>query len=77
MTSTSTVICLSDRNLDGAKGQEKLKAAQKYCALMRDSWVNKMMESTRIGVEDSSLELVVRGLRELLGILEAMKLVSS
>jgi hypothetical protein len=43
---------------------------------MRDGWVNRMVESTRIGVEDSSLESVVRGLRELLGILEAIKLVS-
>jgi len=49
---------------------------KEHCAPMRDGWVDKMVESTRIGVEDSSSESVVRGLRELLGILEAMKLVS-
>ena len=49
---------------------------KEHCAPMRDGWVDKMVESTRIGVEDSSSESIVRGLRELLGILEAMKLVS-
>ncbi|OCK85330.1 Tcp11-domain-containing protein [Lepidopterella palustris CBS 459.81] len=47
---------------------------KEHCAPMRDEWVDKMVESTRIGVEESSSESIVRGLRELLGILEAMKL---
>lgn len=44
---------------------------KEHCAPMRDGWVDKMVESTRIGVGSES---IVRGLRELLGILEAMKL---
>ena len=42
---------------------------------MRDEWVDRMVESTRLGVVKSNPELIVNGLRELLGILEAMKLV--
>lgn len=41
---------------------------------MRDEWVDKMVEWTRLGVETNKPEYIVNGLRELLGILEAMKL---
>lgn len=46
-----------------------------HCAPMRDEWVDKMVEQTKIGVEDFSSRSIVDGLQMLLGILEAMKLV--
>ncbi|KAF2184381.1 hypothetical protein K469DRAFT_580136 [Zopfia rhizophila CBS 207.26] len=47
---------------------------KEHCAPMRDDWVDKMVEWTRSGVSENSSESIVKGLRELLGILEAMKL---
>ncbi|KAJ9642542.1 Protein SOSEKI 1, partial [Coniosporium tulheliwenetii] len=47
-----------------------------HCAPMRDAWVDKMVKQTEIGVQTCSVRSIVYGLRELLGILEAMKLVS-
>ncbi|KAF2002735.1 Tcp11-domain-containing protein [Amniculicola lignicola CBS 123094] len=47
---------------------------KEHCAPMRDEWVDKMVEWTKSGVSKNSSELIVSGLRELLGILEAMKL---
>ncbi|KAF2490698.1 Tcp11-domain-containing protein [Lophium mytilinum] len=47
---------------------------KEHCAPMRDEWVDKMVESTRIGAHTPSWSSIVKGLRELLGILEAMKL---
>ncbi|OCL09310.1 hypothetical protein AOQ84DRAFT_291507 [Glonium stellatum] len=47
---------------------------KEHCAPMRDGWVDKMVDSIRTGVEKPSSESIVCGLRELLGILEAMKL---
>jgi hypothetical protein len=49
---------------------------KEHCAPMRDDWVDKMVISTRDGVAKNSPADIVKGLRELLGILEAMKLVS-
>ena len=49
---------------------------KEHCAPMRDEWVDKMVEWTKDGVSNASAESIVSGLRELLGILEAMKLVS-
>ena len=49
---------------------------KEHCAPMRDDWVDKMVISTRDGVAKNSSEDIVKGLRELLGVLEAMKLVS-
>jgi hypothetical protein len=49
---------------------------KEHCAPMRDDCVDKMVTSTRDGVAKNSSEDIVKGLRELLGILEAMKLVS-
>ena len=48
-----------------------------HCAPMRDAWVDKMVKQTEIGVETCSMRSIVYGLRELLGILEAMKLVGN
>lgn len=48
---------------------------KEHCAPMRDSWVDKMVASIREGVSEGSLEDIVHGLRELLAILETMKLV--
>lgn len=45
-----------------------------HCAPMRDDWIDQMVEQTQRGVDEGSQERVVVGLRQLLGILEAMKL---
>lgn len=47
---------------------------KEHCAPMRDAWVDAMVESVRSGVSEHCPEKLVEGLRELLGILEAMKL---
>ena len=49
---------------------------KEHCAPMRDGWVDKMVNLTREGVAKGSSKDIVDGLRELLGILETMKLVS-
>jgi hypothetical protein len=49
---------------------------KEHCAPMRDSMVDGMVAITREGVNMHSLSRIVEGLRELLGILETMKLVS-
>ncbi|KAH8730208.1 T-complex protein 11-domain-containing protein [Phaeosphaeriaceae sp. PMI808] len=47
---------------------------KEHCAPMRDAMVDSMVNSIREGVANQSSTQIVRGLRELLGILEAMKL---
>ncbi|KAF2266586.1 hypothetical protein CC78DRAFT_118661 [Lojkania enalia] len=47
---------------------------KEHCAPMRDDLVDSMVEFTRSGVARNDLKSIVKGLRELLGILEAMKL---
>ncbi|KAJ4987215.1 T-complex protein 11 [Stagonosporopsis vannaccii] len=47
---------------------------KEHCAPMRDQWVDKMVSYTRTGVMQSKPESIVKGLCELLGILESMKL---
>ncbi|KAF2467110.1 T-complex 11 [Lindgomyces ingoldianus] len=47
---------------------------KEHCAPMRDEWVDRMVEWVNSGDRNRSSELIVDGLRELLGILEAMKL---
>lgn len=47
-----------------------------HCAPVRDEWVDKMVEQIDLGSRVGSGRSLVNGLRELLGILEAMKLVS-
>lgn len=47
-----------------------------HCAPVRDEWVDKMVEQIDLGTRGGSGRSLVNGLRELLGILEAMKLVS-
>lgn len=49
---------------------------KEHCAPMRDEWVNDMVQHIREGVARNDPGMIVQGLRELLGILEAMKLVS-
>lgn len=49
---------------------------KEHCAPMRDEWVDKMVSYTRVGVTQNKSESIVKGLCELLGILESMKLVS-
>lgn len=47
---------------------------KEHCAPMRDQWVDKMVSYTRTGVTQNRPESIVKGLCELLGILESMKL---
>ncbi|KAF3007830.1 hypothetical protein E8E13_010658 [Curvularia kusanoi] len=47
---------------------------KEHCAPMRDHWVDKMVAYTRTGVAQNKPESIVKGLCELLGILESMKL---
>lgn len=49
---------------------------KEHCAPMRDQWVDKMVEDITTGVTCNSSERIVDGLRGLMGIFEAMKLVS-
>jgi hypothetical protein len=49
---------------------------KEHCAPMRDNMVEGMVAITREGVSTHSSAQIVKGLRELLGILETMKLVS-
>lgn len=46
-----------------------------HCAPMRDGWIDRMALTIQGGVETASSSQIVAGLRELLAILEAMKLV--
>ena len=47
-----------------------------HCAPMRDDWVDQMVAQIRKGVEEGCQKRIVLSLRQTLGILEAMKLVS-
>ena len=49
---------------------------KEHCAPMRDQWVDKMVSYTRTGVTQNKSDSIVKGLCELLGIFESMKLVS-
>lgn len=48
-----------------------------HCAPMRDGWIDKMAHQIQNGVETASSRTIVAGMRELLAILEAMKLVGT
>jgi len=48
---------------------------KRHCAPMRDEWLEKMVEQIALGVSTASARHMVTGLKELFGILEAMKLV--
>jgi len=48
-----------------------------HCAPMRDTWVDAMVKEISKGDQDGDVALLVLGMRNLLGVLEAMKLVSS
>ncbi|KAL9097217.1 MAG: hypothetical protein Q9165_000644 [Trypethelium subeluteriae] len=50
------------------------KLLKVHCAPMRDGWVDQMVAHIEDGVRNASAQSIVDGLRELLGILEAMKL---
>lgn len=45
-----------------------------HCAPMRDEWIEKMVKKIELAVETSRSDYMVEALRDLLGILEAMKL---
>ena len=47
-----------------------------HCAPMRDEWIDQMVAQTQRGMNEGCQKRIVLGLRQLLGILEAMKLVS-
>lgn len=49
---------------------------KEHCAPMRDDLVDGMVRSIKIGVAENCSSKIVGGLRQVLGILEAMKLVS-
>jgi hypothetical protein len=49
---------------------------KEHCAPMRDEWVDKIVSYTRTGVTQNKPDSIVKGLCELLGVLESMKLVS-
>lgn len=46
-----------------------------HCAPMRDDWVDEMVYQLSTGERESNVALLVEGMRTLLGVLEAMKLV--
>lgn len=48
-----------------------------HCAPMRDEWVDEMVSQLSNGDRNHDILLLVGGMRTLLGVLEAMKLVSS
>ena len=48
-----------------------------HCAPMRDSWVDQMVSKLSAGNRDNDVKSLVAGMQHLLGVLEAMKLVSS
>ena len=52
------------------------KLLKAHCAPMRDDWIDQMVAQTEKGVQEGCQKRIVIGLRQLLGILEAMKLVS-
>jgi hypothetical protein len=63
------------------KGAEKLAAwlsqlLKCHCAPMRDSWVDEMVTQLGNGDRNGDVTLLVAGMQNLLGVLEAMKLVS-
>lgn len=45
-----------------------------HCAPMRDEWIDRMVGEVQCGVDETSQGKIVAGLRQLLGILESMKL---
>jgi hypothetical protein len=59
------------------RAQSAASLLKEHCAPMRDVYVDKMVKMTSTGVATNNTSLIISGLRELLGILEAMKLVSS
>jgi hypothetical protein len=47
-----------------------------HCAPMRDWWVDEMATQISVGDQEGDVAKLVLGIRNLLGVLEAMKLVS-
>jgi hypothetical protein len=47
-----------------------------HCAPMRDNWVDEMVTQLSNGDRNGDVQLLVAGMQNLLGVLEAMKLVS-
>lgn len=53
------------------------KTLKMHCAPMRDDWVNEMVIQLSSGNRDRDVEMLALGLQTLMGVLEAMKLVST
>jgi hypothetical protein len=49
---------------------------KRHCAPMRDDWVNEMVKQLCNGNRDNDVAMLALGLQTLMGVLEAMKLVS-
>lgn len=47
-----------------------------HCAPMRDEWVDRMVDQIRKGNREGDVGMLVQGIKDLLSVLEAMKLVS-
>src|SRR3954468_10101746 len=47
-----------------------------HCAPMRDEWVDRMVAQISRGNQQGDVGLLVQGIKDLLSVLEAMKLVS-
>jgi hypothetical protein len=52
------------------------RTLKSHCAPMRDEWVDEMVNKLTVGDRDRDVASLVQGLQRLLGVLEAMKLVS-
>ncbi len=52
------------------------RTLKSHCAPMRDNWVDEMVNQLSIGNRNRDVGMLVQGLQTLLGVLEAMKLVS-
>lgn len=53
------------------------KTLKLHCAPMRDEWVNEMVTQLSLGNQNRDVCMLSQGLQTLMGVLEAMKLVSS
>jgi hypothetical protein len=52
------------------------KTLKLHCAPMRDEWVNEMVTQLSLGNQNRDVSMLSQGLQTLMGVLEAMKLVS-
>ena len=55
-------------------GQWLSRVLKSHCAPMRDEWVDTMYDQLSTGNHENDIDMLVTGMRTLLGVLEAMKL---